>query len=124
VIRAAAIEGLAALGDARALELVLRYAAAPNRENVRVSALQASVALGRNDPARRDQLNNLLISALKPGGGIGLRFTAVGGLGAVGDARAIPAIETAITEMEFGPVGPQFRQFAQGVIAQLKTRNQ
>ena len=124
VIRAAAIEGLAALGDARALELVLRYAAAPNRENVRVSALQASVALGRSDPARRDQLNDLLISALKPGGGIGLRFTAIGGLAAVGDARAIPAIETAITEMEFGPVGPQFRQFAQGVIAQLKTRNQ
>jgi len=48
-IRASGLSGLAALGDARALDLGFKYFAAPNQTAVRVAALNLLGATGKDD---------------------------------------------------------------------------
>lgn len=122
VIRAGALDGLAQLGDVRAVDLAFRYAVAPNPEAVRISAMRAALMLGRNDAARHEQLFNLFASALKPDAGLSLPFVGLTGLAQLGDPRAIPVIEAAMKDIDLGPATPFLKQQAQGVIAQLKSR--
>jgi aminopeptidase N len=121
VIRAAAMDGLNALNDPRALELALKYAAAPHTENVRAAAIQVAAKFGAKTEALRDRLLQLFTAPLKGEGMIQLKFTAIGALGQLGDPRAIPALEAVtIDEATLGPAAPFFRQFIQGTLARLR----
>jgi aminopeptidase N len=124
VIRAAALQGLAATGDQRGLDFALKYAAAPQREAVRAAALQTAWQLGKGNDAVRHQLLPLLVSALK-GGGLQLKFAALNGLAQLGDPRAIPELEAAAAsdDATLGPATPFFKQFAQATAARLKAAN-
>jgi HEAT repeat protein len=62
-IRVSGLLGLAALGDKRALELGMKYQAAPNSIAVRSAALNVIVATGKDDP----RTFALITSALKEG---------------------------------------------------------
>lgn len=59
-IRASGMSGLAALGDARALELGFKYRSAPNPIAVRLAAVNIIGATGKNDPRTFDALNDTL----------------------------------------------------------------
>jgi aminopeptidase N len=87
----AALDGLAALKDPRGLDVALRYAAPPNPPAVRGDALDAAVVLGKGEPRVRERLFALLVGAARSPS-TDLKFAGVGGLGALGDARALPVL--------------------------------
>lgn len=87
-VRAGAIAGLAALKDARAIEIGLKYALPGNPAAVRVASVDLLSQVGKGN----DKAYELIVAALKDPS-LQIRFTAVQALGLLGDARAIPALE-------------------------------
>ncbi len=121
VIRAGALDGMAALKDARALDLALKYGVGPNAENVRAAAVKLALASGKDDQAARDKLLQLLIGGLKSSS-LSVKFNALQGINQLGDARALPALEAAAKEglAGGGPAAGFFKQFLTGTIKKLK----
>jgi HEAT repeat protein len=89
IVRAGAISGLAALKDPRALEVGVKYIAGGNPPAVRVAAIEVLSQVGKGN----DKAFELLLAALKDPS-LQIQFTAIQALGQIGDARAIPALET------------------------------
>ncbi|HZS07138.1 MAG TPA: DUF3458 domain-containing protein [Blastocatellia bacterium] len=121
VIRAGALEGMAALKDKRALDLAFKCGFGPNSENVRAAALKLALAVGKDDEAAKEKVLQLLIAALKSSS-LGLKFNALGGINQLGDPRALPAVE-ALEKEGFASAGPAagfLRQFTQATIKKLK----
>ena len=87
-VRAGAVAGLAALKDARAIDIGLKYATPGNPAAVRVAAIDLLTQVGKGN----DKAYELFVSALKDPT-LQIRFSAVQALGLLGDARAIPALE-------------------------------
>jgi HEAT repeat protein len=119
-VRIAALNGLSALGDARGYEIARKYAMAPNPPVVRGPALTAAVKLGKNDAAKRDELVQMLNSALKGTGEF--VFRAMMASAELGDARTIPAIRAAISNPAMAGAGPQFRATAENFIKQIEAK--
>jgi aminopeptidase N len=113
-IRAGALAGLAALRDARSMEIALQYAAAGNATEVRLQAMALLGAIGRGNPKAFE----LLIAALKEdSSSLQLRYSIMNAITAIGDARAIPVLEEALKE----PGLPPFAiGFINNTINQLK----
>ncbi len=111
-IRAGAISGLAALGDPKALDVGLKYAAPGNPPAVRGAAFKLLASAGKGDKQALD----ILISALDESS-LQVRFTAIQAIQAMGDPRAIPALEKLAKSDDL----PSFaRGFIMNVINQLK----
>jgi aminopeptidase N len=99
VIRIGALEGLAALGNNRALEAGFKYAARVNPINVRVSAFQLIAGTGKGS----DRAFEILSSALKDAS-LRIRIAAVQALGTLGDKRAISILEEVLKAPDLSPV--------------------
>lgn len=96
VIRRAAFQGFAKLGDRRALPLALEWSAYGRPPRAREAAIEALGKLGRDDP---EVLNHLLV--LLNDRYIWARRSAVKALGKLGDEGALSALQaTAANELE------------------------
>ncbi|MDQ2976252.1 MAG: HEAT repeat domain-containing protein [Acidobacteriota bacterium] len=91
-IRAAALTGLAATGDKRALELGFRYVAVGNSQAVRAAALGILGATGKDDPRTFPLLSDMFKQAFARGQ-FGLIFAAAEALVTLGDQRGLAAFE-------------------------------
>jgi aminopeptidase N len=93
-VRASGLEGLAALGDRRALDAALGYAADGNPENVRASAILLLGAVGGGDQRAFQIVSDALLKSVSP-----LRFqlagVAGGALVRLGDPRGVEVFEQA-----------------------------
>jgi aminopeptidase N len=93
-VRAAGLEGLAALGDRRALDAALRYAAAGNPENVRAAAVALLGAVGGGDQRAFQAVSDALLKSVSP-----FRFQLAGAAGnalvELGDPRGVEVFEQA-----------------------------
>jgi aminopeptidase N len=87
-VRAGAITGLAALKDARAIDIGLKYALPGNPPAVRGASIELLSQVGKGN----DKAYELIVAALRDPS-LQIRFAAVQALGMLGDARAIPALE-------------------------------
>ena len=87
-VRAGVISGLAALRDARAIDIGLKYAQPGNPPAVRIASIELLSQVGKGN----DKAYEMFVSALKDSS-LQIRFSAVQALGLLGDARAIPALE-------------------------------
>lgn len=87
-IRAGAIRGLAALKDARALDIGLKYAAPGNKPTARAAAFELLAEIGNGN----DRALQALTHALEDGSPIILQ-SAISALARLADPRAIPALE-------------------------------
>jgi aminopeptidase N len=91
-IRAAALTGLAATGDKRALELGFRYVAVGNSQAVRAGALGILGATGKDDPRTFPLVSDMFKQAFAKGQ-VGLIFAAAEALVALGDQRGQAVFE-------------------------------
>jgi aminopeptidase N len=93
-VRVAGLDGLAALGDRRALETALRYAAPGNPEQVRASAVLLLGAVGGGDERAFQAVSDALLKSVSP-----FRFQLAGAAGGalvqLGDARGVEVFEQA-----------------------------
>jgi aminopeptidase N len=93
-VRAAGLDGLAALGDKRALDVALRYAAAGNSENVRASAIVLLGSVGAGDQRAFQTISDTLLKSVSP-----IRFQLAASAGnalvQLGDARGVEVFEQA-----------------------------
>lgn len=122
IIRAGALEGLLGLGDPRALDLALKYISSASAEPVRTAAIRVAISLGKENAQVKEKLLPVLTNALKSTS-IQLKFTAVGALAQLGDARAVPALEASLADAaRLGPAAPIFTQAVQGTVRQLKAK--
>jgi aminopeptidase N len=87
-IRGGAIRGLAELKDPRSLDVALKYAAPGQSTAVRAAAFELLAEVGKG----KDRALEILTAALKETSRQ-ISFSAVRALGALGDQRAIPALE-------------------------------
>jgi len=87
-IRASALNGLAALGDKRAMELGFKYYAAPNQPAVRSAALALLGSTGKDDPRTFEILSNTLNEAYERRN-FGLLFGAAEAIVSLGDQRGL-----------------------------------
>ncbi|HYG79510.1 MAG TPA: HEAT repeat domain-containing protein, partial [Pyrinomonadaceae bacterium] len=105
-VRASALAGLANLGDRRALDLGLRYAAGGNEPQVRASAITLLAAVGRDDPRTFPLVSEAFLRSVDT-----LNFPLGNAAGEalvkLGDPRGIEVIEQAVKKVN----GPQIRGF-------------
>jgi aminopeptidase N len=109
-IRASALNGLAALGDRRALDAGLRYAAPGNEAQVRVAAIYLLGSAGKDDARVFPLLSNALNHAVATNNGA-LRNAASEALVSLGDQRGVELFEQVLKKIN--NQGEQFsiRQF-------------
>lgn len=98
-IRGGVLAGLAALKDPRSLEAGLKYAAPGNPTNLRTAAFQVLAENGKGN----DRALQALLSVLREKS-LTIKLNALPALAALGDPRAIPALE----EMAKSPDTPGF----------------
>jgi len=93
-VRASGLDGLAALGDRRALDAALGYAADGNPENVRASSILLLGAIGGGDQRAFQTVSDALLKSVSP-----LRFQLAGAAGGalvrLGDPRGVEVFEQA-----------------------------
>ncbi|HEX3557605.1 MAG TPA: M1 family aminopeptidase [Pyrinomonadaceae bacterium] len=118
-VRASGLEGLAALGDRRALDAALGYAADGNAENVRAAAIVLLGAVGGGDQRAFQAVSDALLKSVSP-----LRFQLAGAAGnaliQLGDQRGVEVFEQARkaaanprTDAFFGQMEQRLKQKAQ-----------
>ncbi|HXE76212.1 MAG TPA: M1 family aminopeptidase [Candidatus Xenobia bacterium] len=88
VIRRAALEGLAHLGDARGLGIAMEWSKYGKPPRAREAAIEALGTLGQGNENTYNYLVSLLIDPY-----VWARQSALKALGTTGDTRAIPALE-------------------------------
>lgn len=117
MLRGGAMAGLAALKDPRALEIALKYAAPGHGPSLRAAAFAVLGESGKGN----EQAFKLLTDALKSEGlSFELDIAALQALAALGDPRAIPALEEFQKRPDLpGPARP----FVQAFITRLKNSN-
>jgi HEAT repeat protein len=93
-IRASGLAGLAALGDKRALDVALKYAATGNSTQIRTSSINILATVGKNDPRVFPVISETFLKSASPFN-FGL-FNASGrALVELGDQRALAVFEQA-----------------------------
>ncbi|MBV9958053.1 MAG: DUF3458 domain-containing protein [Acidobacteria bacterium] len=92
--RAAALNGLAQLGDARALELGIRYSGGVEPRDVRLAAINLLSAVGKNDPRVFPIISEAFTRAISSGS-TSLTNATAGALVNLGDQRALQVFQTA-----------------------------
>jgi aminopeptidase N len=105
IIRVGALAGLAALKDQRAVDIALQYAAAENSAEVRA---QAITLLGETGKGNEGALQTLLAALKEEAPSLQLKFSILNAITAIGDARAIPALEEALKTPGLPPFAIQF----------------
>lgn len=95
-IRASALSGLAALGDARALDLGIRYASGENPRDVRLAALSLLSIVGKDDPRVFPIISEAFERAISSGS-TSLTNATAGALVNLGDQRALQVFQAART---------------------------
>ena len=93
-IRASSLQGLAALGDSRALDLGLKYAAGTNPKEVRLAAVALLGSVGKGDPRVFPIVSEAFVRAVLSGSTSSTDATARA-LILLGDPRAIGVFEAA-----------------------------
>lgn len=91
-VRASALNGLAALGDKRALDLGLKYYVAGNPSAVRTAALAVLGAAGKDDPRVFPILSGTATDALEKRN-FGLLFGAAEAMVSLGDERGLAVFQ-------------------------------
>ncbi len=119
VILASALDGLAAMGDQRALELGLRFAVGSNRKPVRLAALTLLGAVGKKDPRVFPIVSNAFSQAVSSGSTSTTDATARA-LVELGDPRAIEVFQLAKNRTSRPEVKFLISQFEQQLL-QKKT---
>src|SRR5205085_5432929 len=118
-IRVSALNGLTALGDRRAFDLALKYAAAGNQTPVRAAAVTLLAAVGKNDPRTFPLVSEVLMRAITP-----FNFALAGAAGRalvdLGDQRGLEVIEQARKASSDPRAGP----FLQRLEQQLRPQGQ
>jgi aminopeptidase N len=114
-VRGGALGGLAALNDPRSLDLAFKYARPGNPTSLRSVAFSMLGEAGKNDPRT---LEVLTAATKEPS--MMLVYGAVQALGKLGDARAIPALESLQKNLPAGIPEGFARLFIGGLINQLK----
>ena len=118
-VRASALQGLAALGDKRALELGLRYAAGGNDPQVRGAAITLLASVGRDDPRTFPLVSEAFLRSVDT-----LNFPIGNAAGEalvkLGDPRGIEVIEQAIKKVNSPQIQGFIRQFQQRLQQALK----
>ena len=110
-IRTSGLSGLAALGDPRALDSAVRFAARGNPLGVRGAALSVLGAAGKNDPRAYPLIADTFTAAVESGN-FQLYRPAASALIAIGDPRALELVKTAHDHA----TNPQIQQ----ILAQLQ----
>lgn len=101
-IKASALSGLGALGDKRAMEIGLRYAAKGNQPQVRGAALRLLGSVGKDDPRVFEMIAETLKQALaRPD--FGLAFASAEALVNLGDPRGLVIFEELAKQTEGVP---------------------
>lgn len=116
-VRVAGLKGLAALGDARALDAGLRYAARGNPPTVRAAAVGLLAAVGRTDARVLPLVSDALMQGALTSD-FALVNDAAGALVAIGDARGLQILDEA--SRRAGSAGLQ--SFIRGFHARLRER--
>jgi len=118
-IRIAGLDGLAALGDQRALDSALKYAASSNAPQVRAAAIGVLGAVGKNDPRVFPCLSEALMKSASP-----FNATLFGASGRalveLGDPRGVDILEQAGKKLSSPRALPLLLQLVQ----QLKQKGQ
>ncbi|MDX6694338.1 MAG: aminopeptidase [Blastocatellia bacterium] len=96
-IRVSAMNGLAALGDKRSLEMAVRYAAKTNPGPLRAGAITLLSSIGKDDP-RVFQLVGDAFSQGLAGSDFNLANTAAEALVVLGDQRGVALFEQALKQ--------------------------
>jgi aminopeptidase N len=122
-VRASALQGLAALGDKRALELGLRYAAGGNDPQVRAAAITLLASVGRDDPRTFPLVSEAFLHSVDT-----LNFPIGNAAGEalvkLGDPRGVEVIEQAIKKVNSQQIQGFIRQFQQRLQQALKPEAQ
>jgi HEAT repeat protein len=113
VIRAAGLNGLAALGDKRALDVGLKFAAKENRPNVRSAAMVLVGTLGKDDPRSFPLLSDAFTKAVESGN-FQLALPTGTALVTLGDSRGVQLMQDAAGKTEI----PQLK----GILMQMADR--
>jgi hypothetical protein len=99
-------------------DIARKYAVAPIAPEVRGSGPPPR-QLGKDDPAKRDELVQMLSADEGTGQMV---FMALQASAALGDARMLPAIRGAISNPAMAGAGPQFRDAAENIIKQIEAK--
>jgi aminopeptidase N len=117
-IRLAGLTGLAALGDKRALDIGLKYAASDNPSQVRAAAVTLLGAVGKDDPRVFPIISEALLKSASPP-----NFALLGAAGRalveLGDQRGVEVFEQAGQKL-----APNARPFLLQMEQQLKQKAQ
>lgn len=92
-ILASALDGLAALGDKRALDLGLKYFAPGNRTSVRINSVGLLAAVGKDDPRIYPLLSAALTESVERGAAGPLAGSEAEALAMLADPRALTLFE-------------------------------
>jgi len=93
-IRASGLAGLAALGDKRALDVALKYAATGNSRQIRTVSINMLAAMGKNDPRVFPVISEAFLKSASPLN-LTLFNTSGRALVELGDQRALAVFEQA-----------------------------
>ena len=125
-IRASSLNGLAALGDKRAMELGFKYSSAPNYTSVRGAALTLLGNTGKDDSRTLATLAAALNEGIERTN-FGLFSGAAGALVALGDPRGVAVFDDAIKKAgpssQFGGSLANFQQRLKAKLAPAKPGN-
>jgi aminopeptidase N len=105
-IRVSGLSGLAALGDSRALDTAIRFAARGNPVGVRSAAISVLGSAGKNDPRAYPMISDTFTAAVESGN-FQLYRVSASALIALGDPRALELVKTAKEHA----TNPQMQQF-------------
>src|SRR5229473_1798409 len=93
-LRVAGLNGLAALGDSRSLDIALKYSASGNSGQVQAAAITVLAAVGKNDPRVFPLISEALLKSVSPFNAA--LFGASGrALVELGDPRGVEVLEQA-----------------------------
>jgi len=101
-IRASGLNGFAALGDKRALDLALRYSAVGNPSSVRAASLRLLGSIGKDDPRAFPIVAEAISDAFKRRD-FNIGIAASEALVSLGDPRGLSILDTLLKQAEGSP---------------------
>ncbi len=118
-LHVAGLNGLAALGDSRSLDIALKYSASGNSGQVQAAAITVLAAVGKNDPRVFPLISEALLKSVSPFNAA--LFGASGrALVELGDPRGVEVLEQANQKL----ISPRARPLLQQLVEQLKQKTQ
>lgn len=113
-IRSFAVAGLAVLKDPRSLDIAIEFARPGRSASVRVWSFELLGRVGKGNDRALEVLSSAMREPYQP-----ILLNAAGALGAIGDLRALPALEEFV-KREDSP--PSSKSYVLSVINRLKAR--